>query len=704
MTGQTKSSEWFHALYTKREDELLQMIKKEPDLMTMRLEFRCVLEVTGSSKKPCNCCISFETLQSDTCTSIDQMMSDFEKYLQEGHCQHLSPHTKESYYASEQTENEQDCEHQVNTQAQSENEISSILSTHAVNEHFKNLMTKHKNGHFAELSAQTENNKNECCLDHFAQAKSEHCLDLLAKTKNGLCPNLSADGHDSFLVSPTESTESDISAGITAIHVATAFGKKKILKEILKHFSKMSSKGDRTCVLDYNPLHISILHRKLDVFFCVIKRCRGLNEPIFTSCRKFPNDVIINVKCIFSMIAEFNGLEYLKLIHKYGKGRVYISTSVIKNGFFVSLCSKSYECGEYILHKFDVFSLDYCKYVPLKIEETTANILANSNDAKAFSLLLRVKYLDTANCISRFMKQGHKNYVMELFKHRQLIRETKNDFQEGFAFLVQAVIQDCPIDMLQVILKYGKGIDKKYCHRGYSGLDWACALGNKEAEKVMREDGIYKSKISNYPPLVAIFDVLQVCDFDLEGKVKTLIGLGHDVNVETTNGITPIIKAIDLRRDKSGSLSLVRYLLLNGADPFKGGVYFSKFMDNDIITEFLYCNINMCRGPFSSSFLRHILVTSYSSDLVKLILNFSHTIPADYKHALFHMHSLPEGQISIDDLNMFDNLFYNPRTLLILCRNSIRRLHGYRIHRFVQQHYLPSQVREILTLENELNR
>lgn len=250
---------------------------------------------------------------------------------------------------------------------------------------------------------------------------------------------------------------------------------------------------------------------------------------------------------------------------------------------------------------------------------------------------------------------------------------------------------------------------------GYNGMNWALALQHREAENLLKSYGIKANPgiEETNPPLIATFDYYSLlkspdCDVDVGfiSIMKKLIDLGHDVNAETPNGTTALVKAVELMRtldvNKVKFLPVVRLLLLNGADPYKGNASPYLYVNNYVITEFLFCNVNMCINNFMSSILRNILVSNYSGFLISLILKYSHTIPSHYKRALNHMHAIPRGFISVEELNMADDLFTNPRSLLILCRNSFRRFHGYKIHRYLRQIELPSQIKRILTLEDEL--
>ncbi|KAJ8318245.1 hypothetical protein KUTeg_003336 [Tegillarca granosa] len=608
MIAHMKSSDWLHTLFTKTEDEVLQMIKTEPGLADLQLQFKCQLEGPGSSKKPCQCCINFETLQPDS-FSIDEMIIDFKRYLQTGYCHHLSEQDEDGGY--------------------------------------------------------------------------------------------------------------DV-AKISVSHIAAAFGKLKILKEVLPKYSGTSSEFWRdynlkysTGVIGLNPLQLSILHLRFNAFSLVLKRCKYFAQTKLYSFKTFPDIGVSCGHCI-TLAAEHNFCDFLQLIAHHCID-LYSVTEIL-DGFFVALYFRSYGCCDLLLSMVNR-SWPY-PVSSFRLHQNILHFLSDSKDEKMFCYLIQLKYLDTTQCISHFIRKGQEKHVKKLFiKRKQKGLKDPGEklyYKQNIPFIIQALFHDGSLEMLQIILKYGskKEIQKTCSANEYSGMDWALALQHGDAEKLLRLHNIKANqgieKIN--PPLIAIFDYYQIfvhtessVYIDFINFMKKLINLGHNVNAETPNGTTPLLRAASLTAlNKEMFLPILRLLLINGADPYKGNASPHLYVDNYIITEFLYCNVNMCINNFMSSILRNILVTNYSGYLINLILKYSHTIPAHYKRALNHLHAIPSGFISVEELDMADDLFINPRSLLILCRNSIRRSYGYKIHEFLKQKYLPLQIKKILTLEDEL--
>lgn len=331
-----------------------------------------------------------------------------------------------------------------------------------------------------------------------------------------------------------------------------------------------------------------------------------------------------------------------------------------------------------------------------------AILVLDSNDERLFTILMRIKSLDLSYCIQRLITNGNANYLTKIMQYaKKCTRDLKG---VPVPFLIQAVLSESSLDIIKILLVNCK-TDNLRCYHGYSALDWVSLLGYEATEKIIGQAGIERSSdnLKTSPPLHAIFDFTNF-EFDVCESVKRLIIHGQNVNAESTDGITPFIKAVNMQCSDDKKYPVVRMLLQNGADPFRG-IGCTVSVPYRLLSEFIYCNVDIYNTNFETSIFKHFLVTQQYEHLY-LLLRCANTLPQNYKKSLSFLH---ENGITTDcngwALRLkteIEELLNKPQSLLIICRNFLRRFHGINIHSFVNNNNLPNTIKKLLLLEHEL--
>lgn len=214
-------------------------------------------------------------------------------------------------------------------------------------------------------------------------------------------------GYCHHLSSQVEDGNYDVTR-ISISHIAVAFGKLKVLKEVLPKFTGTSNEFWRdfnekysTGVIGLNPLNLSIIHQRFDAFSLVLKKCKNFAKAKIYTIKTFPNLGILCGHCV-TLAAELNGLNYLLLIARHCMGQY--SMSEIQDGFYVALYFRSYECCDLLLSMLNR-SKHYRPY-NCQIHKNILHLISDSDDERMFSYLIRYKYIDRGQCISHFIKKG----------------------------------------------------------------------------------------------------------------------------------------------------------------------------------------------------------------------------------------------------------------------------------------------------------
>ncbi|XP_033753815.1 uncharacterized protein LOC117337125 isoform X2 [Pecten maximus] len=503
--------------------------------------------------------------------------------------------------------------------------------------------------------------------------------------------------------SENEQCADTVLAGITAVHIASIFGKVKIVEYIAHALQErirspyiIECEEMFTSVHEYDPYYLSVFHRQ--------DQTLGLLRSYITHPMAW-TEVYKKVLHNSIQLAVLNdNVRALKILipppHSRNEYDMHCALLLaIKNHCMKSL---KWLCKEGALlapSAFAGLSLpcscrirkdEVIKGIFLKEDNMVVEELFRHGGFRYRRMLLHYAVFYDNTVVTAFILENYKKMLPKkksYFEGRKMIPVT-----------IQAVLNNST-NILEVLLR-SEHIAAGEMYKHYIALDWARALHFDQCVVLLENDRVPHDSdaTEKYPPLVEVFgENINSFYYSKSVLVLRLLQNGNDVNGESVNGKTALYAALE-----SKTYSLVRQLLMDGADPFCGRNCLTSFLSLRLLGELLYANVDIFERRTGVS-LVHQLLFSFPKLHCHLVflLKHAHTIP---KPDLKLLHSLHDSNIvSRDILEQINNYLETPKSLVLRSRDIIRSHFGYKIHDFVRICNLPTQIKSILTLDGILD-
>ncbi|XP_069141208.1 uncharacterized protein [Argopecten irradians] len=646
---------WLRILLSEPEKEIITMIRQNPELVSQKISLTCLGQLTINESPECRCSRHFETLQGQESQITEDLLAEFHTSLLHGVCPHVLSILK----------------NYDGTESPSTPEIPDNI--HA--------MIK---GYYEKYRKST--GPRDDMMSYLSNPSKASMRSLMLKS---LIPY-------------------SCTASISAIHIATALGKHKLLKEILS--DRVTPVGSlcfhfETGYHSASPFHIAVLHRQY--------------KAISILGKKFPR-MACNMDRHFgrgnitpsTLAAQMSDLTALQRLLKYkpiGGGAGLNSRALL-----ASLENRSLDCVEFLVKKNHARLIDSSilnEEVPcifdLQDSDRTFSLLKDlllHPSGRPFLKLLVDNTCFPVNTILAFSIHlgtiETTKYLLESTKAVSLTRSPK-----FMCLLIMATLKNSP-GHLNVLVRY-VAPRLLLLYTLNSPLYWAEMLQYEECENILAKSilGIkrkFRTEIEIKPPFPALLDECMTLHIDLQETVRRLKGLGHDINSTIGEGSSCLNAAT-----YSGSVkkygALVSLLLELGADVFVTTQYnnLSEVMLSPLLLRLLWANVAIC-GPYSqSSRPRQLIVQKVKFPMQLLILRTAHTLCKD---SVAHMRDmLKRDTTEYKELSEHMKEYVDsPQPLMRLCRNTIRRAAGIHLHKLLESQTLPKRLVTFLTLKDEL--
>ncbi|XP_069113516.1 uncharacterized protein [Argopecten irradians] len=550
-------------------------------------------------------------------------------------------------------------------------------------------------------------------------SKKETLHVLQAIIEHGRCPHLvsgtvsSRPDRNPLETTDTNSTElpikqsdneqvGSILAGITAVHVASRFGKVKIveyithaLEERLRSPYIVECEEMSTSIHKYDPYYMSIIHQQDQVLGALrshITLSMGWSAVYQTLLHNsiqqaVQNDSVRSLKILLSPPRCRTDYDmHCALLLAIKNRRMKCLKCLCKKGALL-------EISPYTVHSYTCScrtrKQEVIKDMFLQEDNTIVEELLRHGDIRCRRMLhyLAVFYDNIVVTTS----------ILENCKRMLLKGKTVYGPMKTTPVIIQAVLNNST-KMLAALLSC-EYITAGVRHKHYTALDWARVLHFDECVSLLENAGetCDRDTTVKYPPLVELLSE-NVSSF-YYGKsllVNKLLKHG-DVNAESVNGKTALHAALE-----SSSYSVVRQLLLAGADPFRGRNSLTTFLSLRLLGEVLYANVDILQRRTGVSLVHHIIFSfpKLHCHLV-FLLNHAHTITKSDLKLLKSLHD--SNTISRDISDQINNFLQTPKTLVFRSRDVIRKHFGYKIHDLIKVCNLPTEIKSLLTLDRVLS-
>ncbi|XP_021347912.1 uncharacterized protein LOC110446884 isoform X2 [Mizuhopecten yessoensis] len=494
----------------------------------------------------------------------------------------------------------------------------------------------------------------------------------------------------------TKQCDETVFAGITAIHVASTFGKVKVVEYIVNAKNErepfgfsIDSEEVMTSVHKVEPYQLAVLHRQDQIL--------GIMTSHITSSKLY-TDAYQNVfHTSMKLAVQDDNSRSLKILVSGGRG---ITQYLIHHcAFLIAIQNRRMKCIKCLVKKgVKLWPLTISRIVYrcpcLLTRDDVIKDLLLQDDNTIVKELLQLKGVGCRYMLYYAVFYDNTSvatHILENYKRRLLKEKPYHELP----VVIQAVLNNST-RILEILLQSNYA-QTRYKH--YTALNWARAFHYDRCALLLENAGVPYDidATQNYPPLVMLFEAnITSFYYSKSALISRLLEHGNDVNRESVNGKTALYTALASR-----AYSSVRQLLMAGADPFFGRNCLTNFLSLRLIGELLYANVDIFRSRHEGSLLHQVLFSfpDLQSHL-SLLLQHAHTIPKCNIKLLTALHdSTTLSPHTLDQINRF---LLTPKTLVHRSRDVVRSNSGYKIHDLVRTSNLPSQIKSILTLEGSL--
>ncbi|XP_060081498.1 uncharacterized protein LOC132560825 [Ylistrum balloti] len=501
----------------------------------------------------------------------------------------------------------------------------------------------------------------------------------------------------------TEQCGDAVLAGFTAVHIASTFGKVKVVEYIAHALQErirspyiLGCDEMTTSVHMVDPYYLAVLHRQDQLLGVLTSH---ISSPMACSVmyKKVLHDTI-------RLAVQEDNVRSLKILISAGRCKTYYVTHPrdINCALLVAIKCRRMKCIKCLCKKGAVLSpfcfLDgffTCSCLVRK-DEVIKDMLLQA-DNTVVQEILRCGGVDCRHMLYYAVCYDNTSvtaYILENYK--KMLSKKKSCFR--LPIIIQAVLNNST-RMIEVLLR-SEHVPTNQRYKQYTALNWARALHFDDCALLLENAGVaYDSDaIQNYPPLVMLFgEYITSFYYSKSALILRLLQHGNDVNRESVNGKTALYTALEIQ-----AYSVVRQLLMAGADPFFGRNCLTTFLSLRLLGELLYANVNIFRSRPEESLLHQLLFSfPHLHCHLVFLLKHAHSIPKCNRKLLNSLHD--SNTVSRDILDQIHIYLSTPKSLVLRSRDVVRSHFGYKIHDFVRVSNLPSQIKSILKLEGILD-
>lgn len=286
----------------------------------------------------------------------------------------------------------------------------------------------------------------------------------------------------------------------------------------------------------------------------------------------------------------------------------------------------------------------------------------------------------------------------------QYLQKTAIPFQGWSLCVIEAVLRNFPSILKQLIVAK---FDVNVCFGGISALKWAEILGYECVIHILTEVG--GRSFQEYEKVSVFNSVLHLNNDLTVPLLKVLITNGFDIN-STADGTPAVFTTMILKR-----YDLLYLLLINGADPYltpETWKYFLIRQDENckqLLLAFVAANFALSADSIKSvieklcEYKQAYTGPVAKIDGIRICLNCAHTLTKGDKDILLQ-HS--QSSIGTDTKQDIEDYLFNPKTLQVSCRNSLRKKYGHNFGIFMKKvkQDLPLQFVDFLLCKDVLKR
>ncbi|KAJ8311475.1 hypothetical protein KUTeg_010830 [Tegillarca granosa] len=531
--------------------------------------------------------------------------------------------------------------------------------------------------------------------------------------------------HD--LEDPTRSVQPEShTAAVYSIHIAVILNKQKIIEKVLPSTQDLEKNPKlwRRLITWHNmasPLYLSIVSKNKSIFCYILQNCthllhhRGLHHNTVLGTASASNSVDFLQLAFAGCDKKTEMIGHLELPYMYDLG----------NCLSCAVESRALDSLKLLIAKGASKYLAFNKYLELSEKLIKADdmetfaIFIDDKDAQNMSdVLIQIIEYDRPRLatvlletIARLESIKRPSPVLKCSNGKQ--KKSIGFLNEQIPFLIYSMITNAE-NVARVLIADDKKYLSKYGqYKQYSASDWTVILGKNDLELCIKQrygntSPNTNESVQNESPIVAALKL----NFRPMICVRKLIDQGfnlNDVTSENETAFSVSVKQQTIGRTPEVRNQLVRFLLKNGADPFKGcmamesfpcrgndpfsTVIMKSYLNFRIIPEILYAGADISRSTLVNALVQNFKNPAASKMLV-LILKTGCKITQQQKNLLTQL-QFKKGldEELAEQIHLFLNEFPN---LFSVCRNSIRSFCGTNLQFFISNSELPHKIKNAL--------
>ncbi|KAK3089253.1 hypothetical protein FSP39_002112 [Pinctada imbricata] len=518
-------------------------------------------------------------------------------------------------------------------------------------------------------------------VDYYTVVDMDYKAEIFQSSSNRLC----------------RETDVSVNAGAYIEHLLLRLGKTQLLSQILNKYTQRNNRVRWTTHHQYTVLHLALCYKEIEFFMSEIKQ-KFMPRLMFVF-NIFGDEGSEDENILYMAMSTDSLDAFCQLLKVRKKIKTYdyfgAQQRILNGALWRSIKDSKLEYTRTLLQSNMV---NFLSKEDLKVDryrDFAFSMVIQNNNNEVLDMLMSYRGFETyiMETLPLAVTHGNVQICEKLLCSNARCHKTKAAINIDIYTL--AVLQNHP-DIIEVLLRHKVPVIHMENVK-FTALDFAIRFQRERCCEILRRAG--HTMLENTLDTSPLIEIQRLADYRFFAKTLSFVNLvkelsGFNVNFEDQNGITPVQVAIK-RRD----YDTVRVLLQNGADLFLGQSFMLEYGTLRLVTEIIYCNVDIYNHL--SSILEVVVNNTRFTRRTRKNWSLQKIDREKLIHSFISdsVHSLSVRDMAALALSYRTTL----KSLDHLCKVTIRRHFGIHIHRYLSLVSVPETLKRFLLLSDEID-